>query len=126
MTLKSWTTYWEKSGINGTQCVANLWKGKSSPSAVPAVLLCQGLLSEWRAEEGRLNPTAHGDFIWLLEAGGVDWAMVKGGEFVLGSSRRPSVFQAAQAGRSPPVLWAVHGCAAGLGGLAVQGGASAG
>lgn len=35
-------------------------------------------------------------------------------------------FQAAQAGRSPLVLWPVHGCAAGLGGLAVQGGAPAG
>lgn len=46
MTLKSWTTYWEKSGISGTRCVANLWKGESSPSAVPAALVCQELLSK--------------------------------------------------------------------------------
>lgn len=32
MTLKSWTIYWEKSGISGTRCAANLWKGESSPT----------------------------------------------------------------------------------------------
>lgn len=31
-----------------------------------------------------MNPTAHGDFVWLLEAGGVRWAIVKEDEFVLG------------------------------------------
>lgn len=54
MTLKSWTIYWEKSGINGTRCAANLWKGKSSPGVVPAGLVCQGLAKRGAAE-GRLD-----------------------------------------------------------------------